>query len=110
MPAQVSGKRYAQAIFELAREQDELDQWAEDLQLVGQALQDEDFEAFLKHAEVPAADKVRAISTVLSTVHPLVQNLVQILVARRQRVLLELGIRAQQSFEVPSFFHSPMVQ
>ena len=80
MPAQVSGKRYAQAIFELAREQDELDQWAGDLQLVGQALQDEDFKAFLKHAEVPAADKVRAISTVLSTVHPLVQNLVQILV------------------------------
>ena len=82
MPAQVSGKRHAQAIFELAREQDQLDQWAGDLQLVNQALQDEDFMAFLKHAEVPAADKVRAISTVLSAIHPLVQNLVHILVAR----------------------------
>jgi len=80
MPAQLSGKRYAQAIFELAREQDQLDQWAGDLQLVDQALRDEDFKAFLKHAEVPAADKVRAISTVLSDVHPLVQNLVNILV------------------------------
>jgi len=80
MPAQVSGKRYAKAIFELAREQDQLDQWSENLQLVDQALQDEDFKGFLKHAEVPAADKVRAISTVLSAVHPLVQNLVHILV------------------------------
>ena len=80
MPAQVSGKRYAQAIFELAREQDQLDQWAGDLQLVEHALQDGDFKAFLKHVEVPAADKVRAISTVLSAVHPLVQNLVHILV------------------------------
>ena len=80
MPAQVSGKRYAQAIFELAREQDQLDQWAGDLQLVDQALQDEDFKAFLKHAEVPTADKVRAISTVLGTVDPRVQNLVHILV------------------------------
>ena len=81
MPAQVSGKRYAQAIFELAREQDRLDQWAGDLQLVHEALRDEDFKGFLKHAEVPADDKVRAISTVLSVAHPLVQNLVNVLVA-----------------------------
>ncbi|PKB82476.1 MAG: hypothetical protein BZY88_04410 [SAR202 cluster bacterium Io17-Chloro-G9] len=81
MPTQVSGKRYAQAIFELAKEQDQLDQWAGDLQLVFQALQDEEFNAFLKHAEVPAADKVTAIGTVLSSVHPLVQNLVHILVS-----------------------------
>ena len=80
MPVQISGKRYAQAIFELAREQDQLDQWAEDLELVDQALQDEEFKAFLKHAEVPAEAKVRAISTVLSAVHPLVQNLVNILI------------------------------
>ena len=81
MPAQVSGKRHAQAIFELAREQDQLDQWAGDLQLVDQALQDEDFKAFLKHAEVTVADKVRAIDTVLNAVHPLVRNLVHVLVA-----------------------------
>ena len=80
MPAKVSGKRYAQAIFELAREQDQLDLWAGDLQLVDQALQDEEFKVFLKHAKVPVADKVRAINTVLIAVHPLVKNLVHILV------------------------------
>ena len=96
MPAQVSGKRYAQAIFELAREQDQLDQWAGDLQLVDQALQDEEFKAFLKHAKVPAADKVRAISTVLSTVHPLVQNLVHILVSGG---LVDLLPQLHQAYE-----------
>ena len=96
MPARVSGKRYAQAIFELAREQDQLDQWAGDLQLVDQALQEEEFKAFLKHAEVPAADKVRAIGTVLSTAHPLVQNLVQILVAGG---LVDLLPQLHQAYE-----------
>ena len=81
MPVQVSGKRYAQAIFELAREQDKLDQWAGDLQLVEQALQEEDFKAFLKHADVSTVDKVRAIGNVLGAVDPLVQNLVHILVS-----------------------------
>ena len=97
MPAQVSGKRHAQAIFELAREQDQLDQWAGDLQLVHQALQDEEFKGFLKHAEVPVADKVRAISTVLSGVDPLVRNLVHILVTGG---LVDLLPQLYEAYEV----------
>ena len=82
MPARASGKRYAQAIFELAMEQDQLDQWAGDLGLVDQVLQDDEFRSFLKHADVPSPDKIRAVETVLRDVHPLVRNLVDVLITK----------------------------
>lgn len=84
MPGRISGKRYAQAIFELAREQEQLDQWAVDLQLVDQVVQDPEFRAFLNHAEVPLEQKNRAIDAVLRDVHSLVRNLVHVLVVRGQ--------------------------
>ena len=82
MATRVSGKRYAQAIFELAVEHDQADQWAEDLGFASQVLQDGEFSAFLKHAEVSAGDKTKAIDAVLPEIHPLVRNLVALLVTR----------------------------
>ena len=81
MPRRVSAKRYAQAMFELAREQDQLDAWAADLQMVSQALQDPDFRTFLSHADVSVEEKIKATGAVLGEVHPLVLNLVNVLVA-----------------------------
>ena len=59
-----------------------MDPWAGDLRLVDQVLQDDDFSAFLKHAEVPVPDKIRAVDTVLRDVHPLVRNLIDVLITR----------------------------
>jgi F-type H+-transporting ATPase subunit delta len=78
----VSGKRYAQAMFELALEQDQLDQWEVDLDLVNGVFQDEGFRALLKHSDVPIANKLRATGAVLADVHPLVKNMVDLLVAK----------------------------
>tara|TARA_B100000315_G_scaffold96147_1_gene88302 strand:+ start:146 stop:697 length:552 start_codon:yes stop_codon:yes gene_type:complete len=81
MPRKVSGKRYAQAVFELAQEGGHLDRWANDLEAVDQAVGNDDFRAFLKHADVPAESKFKAIGEVLPEVHPLIRNLVDLLVA-----------------------------
>jgi F-type H+-transporting ATPase subunit delta len=78
----VSGRRYAQAIFELALQNDQLEQWGDDLRLTDQVLQDEEFRAFLSHAEVPLDRKIGAIDTVLESANPLVKNLVSLLVSR----------------------------
>ena len=43
---------------------------------------DEEFAVFLKHAEVPLERKIAAIDDVLSETHPLVRNLVALLVNR----------------------------
>ena len=61
MAKRASGARYAQAIFELALDQDQLEPWATDLAFAEQVLQDEEFRAFLSHAEVPLEKKTDAI-------------------------------------------------
>ena len=82
MANRLSGQRYAQAIFELAEENEQLEQWDQDLRLAADVLGDEEFALFLKHAEVPVERKTSAIDEVLSEVHPLVRNLVSLLVNR----------------------------
>ena len=82
MAQRVSGKRYAQAIFELGLEQDRLDQWAGDIEFIDGLLQDEEFRVLLKHADVPIGDKMKAIDAVLSEIDPLIRNMVSLLVTK----------------------------
>ena len=82
MANRVSAKRYAEAIFELAIQEQQVEQWATELELVGQVLQDEEFSAFLKHAEVSVDQKMKAIETVLPQVDPLVRNMTNLLVSK----------------------------
>ena len=82
MVQRLSGKRYAQAIFELARREEQLEQWSTQLEMAGEVLQDEEFSAFLKHADVPVDQKIRSIDAVLGGLHPLVRNMVSVLVAK----------------------------
>ena len=82
MANRLSGQRYAQAIFELALENQQLEQWDQDLRLAADVLGDDEFALFLGHADVPQERKIAAIEAVLSEAHPLVQNLVSLLVSR----------------------------
>ena len=82
MPQRVSGRRYGQAIFELALEQGEAEQWGQDMALVTEAFEDSDFCALLKHAAVSAEDKQQAVESVLGGVNSMVRNMVNLLVAR----------------------------
>ena len=82
MPGKVSGKRYGQAIFELAQEQGETAPWGQDVALVAEAFEDTDFNVLLKHAGVSAEDKLSAVEMVLGSVNPMVRNMVNLLVAR----------------------------
>ena len=95
MPRRVSAKRYAQAIFALALEAGQPDQWATDLQVVVEVLQEEDFTALLKHADVPQSAKAQTVDTVLQEIHPLVRNLVHLLV---NKGLLDLVVEVQQAY------------
>lgn len=82
MAQPISGKRYAQAIFDLAKENDQVEPWGEDLAVVAEAFSDADFSALLKHPDMSAVDKLAATATVLAGVNPLVRNLVDLLVAK----------------------------
>ena len=82
MAQQLSGQRYAQAIFDLALENNEVEQWGQDLEVVSEAFQDSDFAALMKHADMSAADKQAATGSVLAGVNTMVRNLVDLLVSK----------------------------
>ena len=82
MAQQLSGQRYAQAIFDLALENNQVEPWGEDLAVVAEAFQDADFTALMKHADMPAADKLAATASVLAGVSPTVRKLVDLLVSK----------------------------
>ena len=82
MAKNLSGMRYAQAIFALAVENNQVEQWGEDLAVVAEAFQDADFTALMKHADMSAVDKLAATAAVLAGVNVMVRNLVDLLVSK----------------------------
>ena len=82
MANRLSGQRYAQAIFELAEQEEQLEPWDQELRLAADVLGDEEFGLFLRHAEVPLERKVVAIDEVLSETHRMVRNLIALMVSR----------------------------
>ena len=82
MAQQLSGKRYAQAIFDLALENNQVEQWGEDLAVVAEAFENADFAALMKHADMASVDKLAATATVLAGVNAMVRNLVDLLVSK----------------------------
>jgi F-type H+-transporting ATPase subunit delta len=82
MPDTASAKRYAQAIFDLALERQQLDRWAEGLDALCRAMENRDMFGFLEHAKVTMPQKVRTIEEALPDVDPLLRNLLCVLVDR----------------------------
>jgi len=80
MPRISSGKRYAQAAFELALERNELDSWQEGLKKISSITTNEDLMAFLQSPRLPFDAKKELLRKPLGEIHPLVFNLILLLV------------------------------
>ena len=90
MPRKPSAKRFAQAIFQLALEQDEIEQWQSDLQAIDEALQEREFAVFLSMPKVRLAQKMSVIQEAFPSVNPLAINLLGLLTSRRMAYMLPL--------------------
>jgi F-type H+-transporting ATPase subunit delta len=75
-------RRYAQAVFDIAREKKELDKWQYDLNKVTALIGDATVMALLENPKVPFEAKAKLLSGQLSGIEPLVLNLVYLLVSR----------------------------
>ena len=73
-------RRYAQAAFDIAFENDTFDEWATDLDALAMALGDEDFAALLDAPQVPMSVKTDGIDKVLGELGDKAQNLAKLLV------------------------------
>lgn len=83
MPRAVSAKRYAQAVFRIAQENDNLDEWADDLNVLAEIVGNEDATTLLNAPQIPQARKIEIVDQLLSnSVGPLAKNLLGLLATR----------------------------
>ncbi len=83
MPRSASARRYAQAVFQIAIENDELESWLDDLTVLSAAVQGSELSAFLDAPQLSPSRKIAVLQSALSdTVGPLALNLVSLLASR----------------------------
>jgi F-type H+-transporting ATPase subunit delta len=82
MAKRTYARRYAQAVFSIAREKNELDRWQSDLRKIAALGDDAQFVAFLENPKVHFEDKAKLLSKALGKVNPLALNLVYLLVTK----------------------------
>lgn len=86
MPSGSAGRRYAHAIFDLAREQNKLDQWAADLDVITQTFAEPGVQGFLENPKTARGNKVQFVKNVLDTrVSKEAITLAQMLVQRERQ-------------------------
>ena len=82
MARKAYARRYAQAVFEIALEKNELERWQADLPKVAAAVSDSNLLAVLENPKIKIEEKSRLLLKVLGDINPLALNLVLLLIAR----------------------------
>jgi len=82
MPRKAYGRRYAQAVFEIALEKKELERWQTDLQKIVGAIGDETFLAAMESPKIKIDKKTELLKKRLGDINPLALNLVLMLINR----------------------------
>lgn len=75
-------RRYAQAVFQIALEKNELERWQSDLQKIADIVSDATVLAVLENPKLGPEEKIGLFSKNLKDVNPLVLNLVRMLIAK----------------------------
>ncbi len=78
-----SARRYAQAAFSIASEKNEIDQWLSELSIVSNILNDDDCLTFFDAEQIPIDVKLDGIKKLFSKNTNLVQNLISLMVVRK---------------------------
>jgi len=82
MSGKANPRRYAQAVFEIAQENNDFDKWRADLQKMVAAVHMESFLAVLENPGVGLNDKTRLLTETLRGISPLAMNLSLLLVSQ----------------------------
>jgi F-type H+-transporting ATPase subunit delta len=82
MAKQAYARRYAQAVFEIALEKNELDRWQADLQKMVGAVTDSTFLAALDSPKIKIENKSRFLKERLGDINPLALNMALLLINR----------------------------
>lgn len=89
MPRAASSRRFAQAVFQLALENDEVDRWLDDLTLLADALGNQEFSEFINAPQVSVNQKTVVIRIALGdSVNQLAINLISLLASRNLALIM----------------------
>ncbi|MSQ32094.1 MAG: ATP synthase F1 subunit delta [Dehalococcoidia bacterium] len=77
-----SAKRYADAVFQLALETGQLEQWARDLTSMASVFKESGAQSILRSKTIKPADKDKFLALTLTGISPVAMNLARMLVAR----------------------------
>lgn len=87
----ISARRHAQAVFQIALENNELDRWQSDLEAMAGTLEDPQTVAMLENPKLKLGEKRSILENILPGVTPTAMNLAFFLVAKnRLRILSDL--------------------
>jgi F-type H+-transporting ATPase subunit delta len=78
----LEAKRYAQAVFQMAKERNDFDKWSQDLAKVSLLSQDADFVNYMQNPKFSYEVKPRLLSNQLKGINPLILNLVLLLTSK----------------------------
>jgi F-type H+-transporting ATPase subunit delta len=84
----LAARRYAQAVFEIAQEANQIDQWLSDLEIVSETLQEPRVQRFFENPDIPFKKKQAVLADSLHTINPLALNLLYVLTQRGRIKLL----------------------
>lgn len=84
MSVVISSKRYAQAIFEIARENNEIDKWHVYLQKIADLINKEEFYGLLENPKISNKEKVNVAIKLLGDVPKFVINFLSVLIYRNK--------------------------
>jgi F-type H+-transporting ATPase subunit delta len=82
MARKAYARRYAQAVFEIALEKNELERWQADLQKISGAIADGLFLAVMESPKIKLEDKAALLKALPGGISPLAVNLVSMLITR----------------------------
>jgi F-type H+-transporting ATPase subunit delta len=88
MRPSATARRYAEASFDVAREDGDVERWLSDLTTAVQQAQDPNVDSYFKDPSMAAHEKLDAVPYVFPKLHPYVQNLLRELVSRHRLHLL----------------------
>ncbi len=93
MAGEIAAKRYAQAVFGIAMEENKLDKWHADLNLMAEVFRDEDLLMVLESPGIRFEDKAEAVARNLRGVSPKALNLAKLLILKRRPGMLAQIVR-----------------
>lgn len=103
MAAKILTKRYAQAVFEIARETGEIEKWRDDLNRLADFIKDQDMLVILESPKVNFTEKAALIDEAIKGISQMARNLAYILISRNK--ISSLGDVAKQYEQLLDDYH-----